>query len=236
MATPLKWNSGGKWNTGKKWNGMVSASHPKPMQIALKLDGLSPEDISQKLKDTAAALTEHAADFTGITPSAADMTAAAGLIDGAISTVKGKEQEVTATMMTRDGLAQAGATVLSQAAAWTVQKQVDPAKAANVFTLKKEAVPMSSVGQVQGLAVTFGDNPGELDAVWQPVAGAKSYELQCFYPATPAVPWAHADTVSGSKATLYSMPSATTVQLRVRAVGPKGMKGPWSDIAQHLVP
>jgi hypothetical protein len=238
MGVPLTWNTPGvRWNmTGFTWN-MVVPNPPKTkMKIALNLKGKPDKDIIDAAYAVAQALTDNAADFTGISPTAVEIKAAADDAQAAITDQINKQAAAkTATQVKDDAVANI-IVVLQKAAGWTESNQTDPNKAGKVFPLKKAATPISSIGQVQALAVTFGDNPGELDAIWQPVAGAVSYELQCFYPATPSVPWAHMDTVSGSKATLYSMPSATTVQVRVRAIGPNNLKGAWSDIAQHLVP
>lgn len=84
-----------------------------------------------------------------------------------------------------------------------------------------------------GFAASFGDNAGELDLLWEPVAKARSYEIQT---KLPAGTWQHTKTTARSKTTLTNLPSAQTIQIRVRAIGPNELEGAWSDIAEHLVP
>jgi len=43
-------------------------------------------------------------------------------------------------------------------------------------------------------------------------------------------------TVSATKYTIPGLTSGQVVQVRVRAIGPKGLEGDWSDLAEHMVP
>ena len=112
----------------------------------------------------------------------------------------------------------------------------DPAKLQKVYTLKKGPTPTTSMAQVQNLALSFGDNPGELDAMWKPDRLARSYALECRYVNQPGSAFVHAKVSSKSSTTLTGLTSGQAVQIRVRAIGPNELVGPWSDIAEHMVP
>ena len=89
--------------------------------------------------------------------------------------------------------------------------------------------------KVENLGAATGDSPGEIDLNWNPVSGAKSYEIQTATdPNTPAS-WAFKDNATKSKVTLSGLTSASRIWVRVRAIGAND-KGGWSDPAESIVP
>jgi hypothetical protein len=97
--------------------------------------------------------------------------------------------------------------------------------------------PVGALGQVSDLSVAAGDDDGELDATWDPVRGAKSYQVQtCADPITPAG-WKDAAPVSKSRKALRGLPSGTRMWVRVRAIAAREEhNGAWSDPAVKTVP
>jgi hypothetical protein len=98
--------------------------------------------------------------------------------------------------------------------------------------------PSAAIGdlpQVQNLAVTAGDNDGELDAVWDPVKGRRIYEVQSSADPFSPTSWTTKANPTASKVTLTGFPSASKAWVRVRAHGTAG-PGPWSDPALKVVP
>ncbi len=91
--------------------------------------------------------------------------------------------------------------------------------------------------QVLDLALTPGDNPGSVDAMWKPVAGARSYERQV-NTTEPNVEanWSFKKSTSKSSHTLTGLTSGTKVWVRVRAIGTNDNAGPYSDPATKVVP
>ena len=104
------------------------------------------------------------------------------------------------------------------------------------MSVRAERTPTTDLPAVQSLSLTAGDNDGEIDGGFDRVVGAKSYEIQsCVDPITPTG-WTHRDIVTQSKFTLSGLTSGTRTWIRVRAVGPKRIKGAWSDPAVKIVP
>ncbi len=83
------------------------------------------------------------------------------------------------------------------------------------------------------LAITSGDNAGELDPNWDPVAGERSYEIQTSPDPITSTSWVAKGSVTKSKAVLSGLTSGQKMWVRVRAIG---TAGPWSDPATKTVP
>jgi hypothetical protein len=103
------------------------------------------------------------------------------------------------------------------------------------FTMRKPVLPIGTLAQVQNLRLTSNTYAGKLFARWDPVKGAKSYEVQIcadplveenFHSITPS---------TASNCVIEDLPSATRQWLRVRGVAKKSV-GPWSQIANKVVP
>jgi hypothetical protein len=101
--------------------------------------------------------------------------------------------------------------------------------------VRAATTPAGVPGQVGNLALTAGDSDGELDAQWDPLPGAKSYEVQTSPDPITATSWVNKSPVTKSKTVLPGLPSGTRVSVRVRAVGTGGI-GAWSDPAIKTVP
>jgi hypothetical protein len=90
--------------------------------------------------------------------------------------------------------------------------------------------------QVMNLAVSAGDEVGELDLQWDPIRGARIYKVQVSSDTvSPPANWTDKATPTKSKVTLTGLPSATKVWVRVKAVGAND-EGAWSDVAWKTVP
>jgi hypothetical protein len=102
--------------------------------------------------------------------------------------------------------------------------------------VRNERTSITSMPAVENLSVTGGDHDGEIDGQFDPVKGARSYEIQsCNDPMTSAG-WLLRTAETQSKFTIGGLTSGTRVWFRVRALGPRKIKGPWSDPAVKMVP
>lgn len=81
-----------------------------------------------------------------------------------------------------------------------------------------------------------GGSEGELDGSWDRVNKAKNYEVQISDDPPSSNSWRAGDIVSASRVTLTGLTSGAKIWMRVRALGPKGLKSPWSDPAVKRVP
>jgi hypothetical protein len=91
--------------------------------------------------------------------------------------------------------------------------------------------------QVLELALSPGDSPGSVDAMWKPVAGARSYESQV-NTVNPDVEanWSFKKSTSKSSDTLAGLTSGAKLWVRVRAIGGNDSAGAYSDPATKVVP
>ena len=94
--------------------------------------------------------------------------------------------------------------------------------------------PVGPMPQVLDLVLSAGDFDGTLDAMWHPVRGAKSYEVQVS-PDPPGT-WTQKMASGKSSATIEGLTSGAKIWVRVRAVGADNKPGPWSDPAVKVVP
>lgn len=96
--------------------------------------------------------------------------------------------------------------------------------------------PIGTPTEVLNLVVTAGDNEGTLDASWDPVRGAASYEIQTSVDPVSGTSWAFKQSATKSNANIAGLTSGTKMWARVRAVGSGNATGPWSDPATKVVP
>lgn len=240
IAVKLKWNlAGTRWNSGLQWNGTAPTNHitMARIQIALKLDSLSETQLANKGTEISTGLTDNASDFTGIAPTAAAIATAAGEAGDAIAAAATAASAAEAATLAKDEALAALRELLTKAAKWTENNISDPAIVTKVFPLRKAATPAPpDMGQVMNLTLAFGAMPGKLKAVWEAVARGKSYEVQVRYRDVAGSVWTTVKILSASNYTLTGLTSGQIAQVRVRAIGPKGLEGEWSDLAEHMVP
>ena len=103
------------------------------------------------------------------------------------------------------------------------------------LSVRATKTPQSVPNQVMNLSLTSGDNEGSLDAHWDSVGNASSFEVQKSADPFTATSFVTADTVTKSSTTLTGLTSGNRVWVRVRAINSAG-KGAWSDPAVKTVP
>ncbi|MBI3880826.1 MAG: fibronectin type III domain-containing protein [Verrucomicrobia bacterium] len=87
--------------------------------------------------------------------------------------------------------------------------------------------PPQPMPQPQGVRVESTDTEDSLRLLWDPIAGAKSYLVDCS--ASINGPWTLSTAVTAARADVESLTAGTRYYLRVRAVNGAGL-GPWSDV------
>jgi len=95
--------------------------------------------------------------------------------------------------------------------------------------------PFGSVGEVEELSSSAGDQPGEIDLVWEPVPSAQGYEVEIAYDLLGEGPWEQSGATTKSKITIESLSNRTRYWFRVRAVGERGA-GDWSEPTMKFAP
>lgn len=206
-------------------------------QIKLDLQGKTVPQKIQFLRDLVTQMTGNA-NYPTPSPALTVITAKANALEAALGTQAAAQQAAktaTTNLETKEGEADAAVNSLSNYV-WETSGG-DEAKIQSAgMSLRAPKTPTTSLPAPQGLAVTAGDNEGELDAVWDPVPKSKGYEVQTSPDPVTGTSWAFAETSSASKTTLTGLPSGSKIWVRVRALGPKKIKSPWSDPAVKRVP
>ena len=93
----------------------------------------------------------------------------------------------------------------------------------------------TAVYSPQSLTATSGDSSGEIDIIWEPVYGARSYVVQRSIKITEPGRWTQEDIITKSSYTVSKLKSGQKYWFRVAAVGSSG-QGPWSEPVQKKVP
>jgi hypothetical protein len=95
--------------------------------------------------------------------------------------------------------------------------------------------PFNRMRQVEELAASMGDQPGEIDLSWDPVANASGYEVEIAYDLNGEGPWEQSGATTHSKITIEKLNNRTRYWFRVRAVGEHGA-GEWSEAVTKFAP
>lgn len=95
--------------------------------------------------------------------------------------------------------------------------------------------PFGAAGDLHELAASTGDEPGEIDLAWDPVAGATGYEVEMACDLINEDSWDQAGATTKSKITLQNLNNRTRYWFRVRAVNERGA-GDWSEPVMKFAP
>jgi hypothetical protein len=105
------------------------------------------------------------------------------------------------------------------------------------FTVTTTAhTPAPGVSQLENLMLSEGKMPGSVAAKCKPDANAKTYEWQTTTGDPVTGPYVTFKTTTAARVTITGLTSGTRVWVRARAIGTKGIEGPWSDPAMKIVP
>jgi len=205
-------------------------------KVKLNLRGLPDAQVIQQATNIKTALTGNAT-FTTPTPT---LVALGTLISTAATKLTTAENaQTTAKLATADkdvalDALRAGLVQLANYVDLTANGDEVKILSAGM-QVRAAAAPVGVPAQPASLALTGGDAEGELDAQWDGVNGAKSYELQLSPDPITGSSWVAHGAVTKSKAALTGLASGARMWARVRAVGAAG-PGAWSDPAVKTVP
>lgn len=100
--------------------------------------------------------------------------------------------------------------------------------------------PTGELPQVTGVALSYGNNAGELKASWDVISDANNFTVQAFSDAANPDGSIQKQYTVGkigrSQTTLNGLPNGQLVFVRVRANGGSTGFGDWSDVAEKRVP
>ena len=231
-APGLMYDSGVFYDAGS----LPQPTRKKMAKVKLNLDRLSITDLIQRGTDIKTAMTGNP-NFTTPIPSLTNI----GTLITALTSTNNTYESGLLTQKTnitnRDNAAAALIAGLSQLGGYVEAASAgDDAKIQSAgMGVRGAKVPAGVPTQVSNLSLTAGDNDGELDAQWDPVPNAKTYEIQTSPDPITGSSWTSKPTVTKSKAVMLGLPSGTRVNVRVRAIS-SGGTGAWSDPAIKTVP
>ena len=206
-------------------------------KVKLGLGNLTPEQLVTAAKATKTGLTGNA-NFTTPNPTlvafGALITAAETKID-AYEVLKGAaetglaERDVAVAAL-RSGYSLLGDYIQNASGGDRVKIE-----SANVG-VRAEGAPVAMV-RVLNVALSEGDIPGTVDAMWKPVPSARSYEIQInTVDVDVEANWSFKKSISKSSGTLTGLTSGGKLWVRVRAIGGNDDAGTYSDPATKIVP
>lgn len=229
------------WNSQNlNWNGDVPNPKKSMLQIVLNLRGLSDNDIESKLRALAKAQTDHPTAAPGLTITSAALTAAADDIKNKLAAQATTAAAAQAATTDKDHSVEAAVALLRDYGPDVLQKSgKDAAKITLLgLTVRDTAIAVPAptpAEQVPTLALSYGLNPGTLNAKCSALPRVHSIEFQVNTTPNAAPTWQHWTSVTATPVTLTGLPSGALVQVRARGIFADG-PGAWSDIAETRVP
>ena len=224
-------------------NGVLYDAVPLPQpirrkmaKVKLNLDRLSITDLIQRANDIKTAMTANA-NFTTPVPTLTSVGTAITAMTTANNTSESGVLTQKPNITNRDNAVITLTALLTQlggyveAASGGDESKIESAG----MGVRAPKTPPGVPAPVSNLSLTAGDNAGELDAQWDPVSGAKTYDVQTSPDPITGTSWTAVPSVTKSKVVLLGLPSGTRVNVRVRAVGAGGI-GAWSNPAIKMVP
>ena len=206
-------------------------------QIKLDLQGKTIPQKIQLIREIVTQLTSNA-NYPTPAPTLTVLTGAADTLRDALS-AQGIAEQAAKTSTTNLGTAENAADAKLNSLSnyvWETSGGVEAKIQTAGLNLRSPKTPTTSLPAPQNLALTVGDNEGELDGGCDPVAKNKGYEWQMSDDPPTNTSWAYAKTTTKSSTTLPGLTSGAKKWVRVRALGSKEIKSPWSDPAMKRVP
>lgn len=180
---------------------------------------------------------EVAATFPTPDPPLADITAAADKLDASrlkVEAAKSSLAEAVATQNTDEQTLQE--LITSEGRYVDNRAKGDKAIIESAgMGVSDEASPIGEMPQVENLSLTRGDNPGEVDAHWDPVAKKKNYTIRVTDDPLGSAAWITRGNPTKSSATIDGLTSGKKVWVQVCANGTAGA-GAFSNPAPIIVP
>jgi len=211
----------------------------KRTKVKLMLFEKSDSDLLAFAQSHETAMTGNP-NFTTLLPAATAFTSVRAAYATALAAFITAQANAKLATTNKDTARSALESVLTQRGNYvelTAATAADPVaviESAN-FSSRASKTPAGIPAQVMNLSVTAGDHDGELKAQWDPVAGAKTYEVQTSPDPFTATSWSRTKSVTKSMVVLAGFTSGARIWMRVRAIGTGG-EGNYSSEISKIVP
>jgi hypothetical protein len=211
----------------------------KKFKVKLDLRSKSDTDVLTFAQSHETAMTGNA-NFTTPLPAVTAFTAVRATYATALGVFNTAQAAAKLATQNKDTARAALETVLTARGNYvelTANAAADPVaviESAN-FSSRAGKTPAGVPAEVTNLAVTAGDHDGELNAQWDPITGAKTYEVQTSPDPFTATSWSKTKSVTKSSAVLTGFTSGARIWVRVRAISAGG-EGNWSSEISKIVP
>jgi len=211
----------------------------KKIKVKLLLSSKTDSDLLTFAQAHETAMTGNA-NFTTPLPAATAFTtvrAAYATALGAFNTAQAAAKLATQNKETTRAALETALTGRGNYVELTANTAADPVAVIESagFNPRASKTPAGIPAQVMNLSVTAGDHDGELNAQWDAVPGARTYEVQTSPDPFTATSWSKTKSVTKSMAVLASFTSGARIWVRVRAIG-SGGEGNWSSEISKIVP
>lgn len=207
-------------------------------KVRLGLDGYDPDGLVSFANQIKTAMTGNA-NFTTPNPSLATLGTEITTATTKIAAQKAAAQTALQATSDRDAALEILKSLLTSLGSYVENITLgDAVKIQSAgMNVRGAAAPLGALGPVQNLTITAGDDEGELDLAWDPVRGAKSYQIQISPDPITPTSWTDVAPAGKSRKSLSGLERGARMWVRVRAIAPKEENnGAWSDPAVKTVP
>ena len=217
-----------------------AATLPQPnkrmAKVKLNQDGLNPEQLVALALQVKTAMTGNA-NFTTPNPSLTTMGTLITTAQSKIAIYNSAVATAQTALADRDAAVTALRAGLRQESSY-----VDNIANGSAVIIQSAGMdvpsprtPVAPPAQVQNLAITSGNDSGELDVQWDTVPGTKTYEVQFATDMAFTLGLVSPKPPTKSKAVATGLTSGTRMWCRVRATNAAGT-GAWSNAVSKIVP
>jgi hypothetical protein len=232
------YDSGATYDSSLLYDVAVPSTPAKKMsKVKLDLRAKSDNDLKAFAQQHITKMTGNT-NFTTPDPDAATFLAASDGFSTALAAADAAQTTAKEKTAAKDAARGTLERLLTDRGGYVERKSGgDAAKIlSSGFATRADSAPSGVPAQVTNLALTTGDNAGEVDAQWDAVTGGKiTYEIQTSPDPVTPTSWGSQIRSTKSKAAITGLTSGARVWIRVRATG-SGGEGAWSDPATKIVP
>lgn len=231
------YDTGTLYDSGERYDAVPANRTKRMAKVRLTLQGLTDSELASLGTLHTTKMTGNAA-FPSPVPNAAGFAALLADFTAKMDAVAAAELALAQLYSEKEAARSALELGLSQRGNYVeMTSGGDPALIQSAgFEVQSAPTPTTSLERPGNVSASTGDDDGEIDVSWNPVAKARNYIVECREHIDGQVPgaWTQVKIVSRSKLTATGLVTGRKYAFRVRALGPNSVESPWSDEALGL--